>query len=1178
MPVRSAARVAVGPAAALLLFCLVAASPLWGPGLISTRAGGDSPFLLQRTQQLATNLEAGVFPIRWMPDAAYGLGYPFFSYYAALPYYLAGGFVVVGLDLLSAIKATQTLFLGAAAVAMYAWARRVLATKPRALVAAAAYTLAPFHLVNLYVRGDSLSEFAAFAFYPLILLGLERVSEHPSLRRVALPALSYAALVTTHNLSALIFSPFLAAYAAIVCLRRPRSSPPPLRQAGSNGRTPTRAALAWSAGALLLGILLSAWYWAPALGEMDYVQLTAQTTDYFNYSNHFRGADLVQRSLFFSYEIGADKETPFAMGLVQALLMLGGCAVLVVRVVRSGRAGHARGGMVSRWGFVVGGLLVSTFCITPLSLPLWDHLPLLDMVQFPWRFLSVQSLFAAILIGCLVPERGWRGWLIALVLIGALGLAQLGDLQPEYLPIAAEDVTVERLQLYEAFTGNVGTTVRHEYLPRWVVPRPYTGPALFDPEGEPAALAVAGDLLFAQETMREPTRRAWSVGAGDEGAEIAFPVYYWPGWRAAVDGQPAELRPVPDLGYASLLVPPGDHDVLIWLGHTPLRAVAEAISAVVGLGLVGILVVDRGLRRRRRGPEMGGLSATPVDPEVFLFVVVLLGALPGLVVLSPRVSAGSSDLTMDFEEMPLLHHNPAGVVLGSTRLEGYEYSSEMIDAGLPLTVTLRWQEPMPDARAELRLESPGDHLNETVHDSGMTTFSLDERTLTAALETSGVFGPGPGLNLVSLSVSQSEGDGSNAEKVYLKPIWIRETESSEGTPALPQDGSSPVRLLEGSAAWQRDAENLAVGLRWSCSQRLPANYGLALILADSNGEEWLKLDTQPGYGFLATSLWPGGRVIPDSYSLLLPPGIPPGQSYELRVGLYRVSDYEVAGEWSLPVELPRPTLRPNAPVLASFGTELALSSLEVPDSVYQGVPLELSAYWYALDDLGAGYSANWALQGADTYYEFARPLAAGSEASEWPADAYVAGRVSLGVPALAPPGEYAVSVSVVGADGSPVGTYLHPHAVAIEEREREWALPEMEHQLGARFGGLIELAGYDLVRGGDAVELILYWRALAAPDRDYTFFVHLAEPATGHPVRQVDTMPRGYTYPTGLWVAGEVVSDQVVLSLEGVPVGTYDLAIGWYVAETMTRLTANDSSGEWLAGDRLVIRDAVTAR
>ena len=164
----------------LALCVVLAALPLWtGPGLVNTRGGGDSPFLFFRLQQLVVNLHDGVFPARWMPDAAYGLGYPFFSYYAALPYYLGAFLNLIGLDLLVSIKLVQTLGFGLAAWGMYRWADRHTPTRSAAWLIAVAYTFAPFHLINVYVRGDSLSEFYAFVFYPLILLSIDRVIESP---------------------------------------------------------------------------------------------------------------------------------------------------------------------------------------------------------------------------------------------------------------------------------------------------------------------------------------------------------------------------------------------------------------------------------------------------------------------------------------------------------------------------------------------------------------------------------------------------------------------------------------------------------------------------------------------------------------------------------------------------------------------------------------------------------------------------------------------------------------------------------------------------------------------------------------------------------------------------------------------------------------------------------------
>ena len=75
------------------MIAIVAAFPVLAePGLLNTRGGGDSPFLLQRLHQLETAFLDGHLPVRWMPDANYGYGYPFFNYYAPLSIYIAAFF------------------------------------------------------------------------------------------------------------------------------------------------------------------------------------------------------------------------------------------------------------------------------------------------------------------------------------------------------------------------------------------------------------------------------------------------------------------------------------------------------------------------------------------------------------------------------------------------------------------------------------------------------------------------------------------------------------------------------------------------------------------------------------------------------------------------------------------------------------------------------------------------------------------------------------------------------------------------------------------------------------------------------------------------------------------------------------------------------------------------------
>jgi hypothetical protein len=160
--------------AAALLIAGAAALPLFShSGLLNTRGGGDSPFLLQRLHQLVSALSDGHFPVRWMPDANYGYGYPFFNYYAPLSIYIAAVFRFLGFGYVQAIKLAQLAGFLVAGWAMFEIGQRWYRSAWAGLLAVAAYTLAPFHLVNIYVRGDSLAEFWAMAFYPLVVLAFD---------------------------------------------------------------------------------------------------------------------------------------------------------------------------------------------------------------------------------------------------------------------------------------------------------------------------------------------------------------------------------------------------------------------------------------------------------------------------------------------------------------------------------------------------------------------------------------------------------------------------------------------------------------------------------------------------------------------------------------------------------------------------------------------------------------------------------------------------------------------------------------------------------------------------------------------------------------------------------------------------------------------------------------------
>jgi 4-amino-4-deoxy-L-arabinose transferase-like glycosyltransferase len=129
-----------------------------------------------------------------------------------------------------------------------------------------------------------------------------------------------------------------------------------------------------------------------------------------------------------------------------------------------------------------------------------------------------------------------------------------------------------------------------------------------------------------------------------------------------------------------------------------------------------------------------------------------------------------------------------------------------------------------------------------------------------------------------------------------------------------------------------------------------------------------------------------------------------------------------------------------------------------------------------------------------------------------------------------------------------------------------------------RLGEQAALVGYEVNGGpvpavlkpGDSLRLVLYWRALAKLDRDYTVFVHLEDQAQ-RIWGQKDGEPQAGNYPTSLWDAGEIVRDERDLIVApDAPPGAYELAVGLYLVSTGERLPVTTAEGRPL-GDRLVL-------
>jgi hypothetical protein len=177
---------------------------------------------------------------------------------------------------------------------------------------------------------------------------------------------------------------------------------------------------------------------------------------------------------------------------------------------------------------------------------------------------------------------------------------------------------------------------------------------------------------------------------------------------------------------------------------------------------------------------------------------------------------------------------------------------------------------------------------------------------------------------------------------------------------------------------------------------------------------------------------------------------------------------------------------------------------------------------------------------------------------EWPANAIVHDSYVFIVDPWVHSGEQTVVATLVSADdGRAQGREVQIGKVVMEIPERVFEVPSLERAVGARFGDVLRLLGYDLKQETDVIGITLHWEALRRMGRSYKFFLHLYDVESGELVAQKDVIPYDWGYPTVWWESHEIVSDRLRLPLTEVPPGRYQLAVGVYDSQTLERLSVS---------------------
>ncbi len=575
----------------ILASALLATAPQWVRG---SSCGHDFDFHLVSWFDALHSWRAGVLYPHWTPSPNYGAGEPRFVFYPPLTWML-GAALGATLPWRMVPGTMIFLLLAMTGLATRALARRALSEGPATLAGCAAI-FSGYALFTAYER-SAFAEMTGGFWAPLLLLFLLRDMEPHGSEGPAGPAtpkdgvlnsslLALALIVAGAWLSnapvGVMIGYLLAGTGLLVALLN------------RSWRPLVRASLA-----ALLGTGLAAFYLVPAAWEQNWVDIRQAVDD---------PGYMIENSWLFARHADPrlelhDVELLRVSGVDASMIGVALTGVLVTLLRRTLPAGR-------RWWIPLAAIPVAVlFLQLPASLPLWNLLPKLRFLQFPWRWLVVLEAP----MGLFFASAVWMAnrWGRAAVIAGSMavfltGIAFAGV--TFFQQCDEEDAVNAMLSVYAAGTGFEGSD---EYAP----PRADNSLVATDLPagclvGDPQIMLGKGDADMAPEWSADQgsckatfgwaggtqASTHWRVkGEVSQAGYLVLRLRDYPAWRVSVNGKSAGTRPARQDGLMAVPVPAGADEVSVDWTTTPDTTAGRALS-LAALALMGAL----GALTRRR--------------------------------------------------------------------------------------------------------------------------------------------------------------------------------------------------------------------------------------------------------------------------------------------------------------------------------------------------------------------------------------------------------------------------------------------------------------------------------------------------------------------------------------------------------------------------------------------------
>lgn len=542
----------------LLVLTLAVLIPLFTKQLLYT---DDGELHAARIANYYLAFKQGQILPRLAPNLDSGYGSPVFNFVYPLPYIIGTLiYMILPATIVFSLNLTVILLTIIGVSGAYYLARQFLDQQQAALTALI-YLSTPYTLINIFSR-TALGEIAFFAIIPWVMWSAENFIRYKKVTLFNQLAFIFALtlLVLSHQTSIITTLPILIGYYLLRI----------------NNQKKFITLIKQLIPIPITALLLTTWYWLPALWEKQYVILDRADT-ITNYLTQFP----TTWSFFFQKVKNLDRFGTYkivTLGYSSWIIFLSG-----LTLIKTKNAANKK--III---YLLSAISFTIILMMPFTRPLWIRSGLGNYVQYPWRLLSVVTMSSLLLLIHLLQTKQFnKNYWLSGALIIAGGLSIMTYAQPRGFQDWSD---------YELFEYFKTTTTFNEFQTIWSAKYTRQYPPDKISFRAPDQKLYEDNMMQAAEFTQLETK-SWQGSKmvyqveTDQPVEVIQKTYFFPGWELYVDHKKQLINYQDEEfpGHIIYHLEPGKHQINTkFTQHTPARKIG---LIALFIGIISILVM-----------------------------------------------------------------------------------------------------------------------------------------------------------------------------------------------------------------------------------------------------------------------------------------------------------------------------------------------------------------------------------------------------------------------------------------------------------------------------------------------------------------------------------------------------------------------------------------------------------